>query len=255
MAGAPSNSAVPPAAASASGGGIVSGLSAAFGLGGGGGGNSSGTGSPTPVSAYDALWIETIAYVARSCGESKQAGKAERLGLRIGSRVAERLSVDRPLLRDDMDAIKFVCRDVWNLLFGKTIDQLRTNRQGVYLLMDHSFKHAQCVAASSAAAADSAAAVTPPFVRLSLAAVGGAIRGALAVLGYPCSVTIEGNGSQRTFTVRLKSAAGAAAAAAPDRSLSAGAIPPQPPSAAAAAAAAASTPVMPHVADPAADLK
>lgn len=41
---------------------------------------------------------------------------------------------------DALEAVKFICKDVWIALYDKQIDNLRTNHRGVYVLVDNAFK-------------------------------------------------------------------------------------------------------------------
>ncbi|CAB4060424.1 TRAPPC6 [Lepeophtheirus salmonis] len=41
---------------------------------------------------------------------------------------------------DELDLMKFICKDFWVSVFRKQIDNLRTNHQGVYVLQDNTFK-------------------------------------------------------------------------------------------------------------------
>jgi len=43
---------------------------------------------------------------------------------------------------DVLEAVKFVCKDVWISLYDKQIDNLRTNHRGVYVLHDNAFRPA-----------------------------------------------------------------------------------------------------------------
>ena len=51
-----------------------------------------------------------------------------------------RFSRDRPRFIDTLDMIKFLCKDMWTLLFRKQIDNLKTNHR-VSLLKRHSKIH------------------------------------------------------------------------------------------------------------------
>jgi hypothetical protein len=51
-----------------------------------------------------------------------------------------RFSRDRPRFNDTLDVIKFLCKDLWTLVFKKQIDTLKTNHRGVYVLTDNSFR-------------------------------------------------------------------------------------------------------------------
>ena len=61
------------------------------------------------------------------------------LGYRVGLLLPERFSLDRPRFTDALDAIKFLCKDLWQLVFRKQIDNLKTNHRGVYVLTDNKF--------------------------------------------------------------------------------------------------------------------
>lgn len=41
----------------------------------------------------------------------------------------DRFSRDRPRFADTLDMIKFLCKDVWTLVFRKQIDNLKTNHR------------------------------------------------------------------------------------------------------------------------------
>lgn len=42
---------------------------------------------------------------------------------------ADRFSRDRPRFNDTLDVIKFVCKDLWTLVFRKQVDNLKTNHR------------------------------------------------------------------------------------------------------------------------------
>jgi hypothetical protein len=73
--------------------------------------------------------------------------KLENLGYGIGLRITELIIFhndnDGLILNNDMELLnlmKFVCRDVWKLLYGKQMDNLRTNHKGTFVLIDNNFK-------------------------------------------------------------------------------------------------------------------
>lgn len=66
--------------------------------------------------------------------------RLEALGVHVGANLAERLCKDRPRFTDTLDAIKFVCKDIWTTVWDKQVDNLRTNHRGVYVLSDNTFK-------------------------------------------------------------------------------------------------------------------
>lgn len=55
--------------------------------------------------------------------------RLESLGYRVGLGLVERFSKDRPRFTDTLDVIKFLCKDLWMLVFRKQIDNLKTNHR------------------------------------------------------------------------------------------------------------------------------
>ncbi|OBT48367.1 hypothetical protein VE00_01169 [Pseudogymnoascus sp. WSF 3629] len=93
--------------------------------------------------------------------------RLETLGYRVGQGMVERFSTDRPRFTDTLDVIKFLCKDLWMLVFRKQIDNLKTNHRGVYVLTDNAFR---------------------PFSRMSTEAGGQAVVRAQPFLWFPCGV-------------------------------------------------------------------
>ncbi|VTJ70510.1 Hypothetical predicted protein [Marmota monax] len=50
-----------------------------------------------------------------------------------------RLPRNTPAFREELDVLKFLCKDLWVAVFQKQMDGLRTNHQGTYVLQDNSF--------------------------------------------------------------------------------------------------------------------
>ncbi|KAJ5677456.1 Trafficking protein particle complex subunit 6B [Penicillium maclennaniae] len=99
--------------------------------------------------------------------------RLETLGYRTTLQLADgifsrfRFSRDRPRFTDNLDVIKFLCKDLWTVLFRKQVDNLKTNHRGVYVLTDSAFR---------------------PFGRMSMAARSEAISMAQAYLWFPCGI-------------------------------------------------------------------
>ncbi|KAK0623224.1 transporter particle component [Immersiella caudata] len=93
--------------------------------------------------------------------------RLETLGYRVGQGLVERFSRDRPRFNDTLDVIKFLCKDLWTLLFRKQVDNLKTNHRGVYVLTDNAFR---------------------PFSRMSTEMGGQAVLRAQPFLWFPCGV-------------------------------------------------------------------
>ncbi|PSS10541.1 hypothetical protein M430DRAFT_53104 [Amorphotheca resinae ATCC 22711] len=93
--------------------------------------------------------------------------RLDMLGYRVGQGLVERFSKDRPRFTDTLDVIKFLCKEVWMLVFRKHVDNLKTNHRGVYVLTDNSFR---------------------PFARMSTEAGGQAVLRAQPFLWFPCGI-------------------------------------------------------------------
>ncbi|QLI68745.1 E3 SUMO-protein ligase pli1 [Metarhizium brunneum] len=112
--------------------------------------------------------------------------RLESLGYRVGQGLVERFSRDRPRFNDTLDVIKFLCKDLWSLVFGKNIDNLKTNHRGVYVLTDNVFRP---FSRMSTVAGGQAVVRAQPFLWFPC----GIVRGALAALGLRATVQAEIN--------------------------------------------------------------
>ncbi|PHH81642.1 hypothetical protein CDD82_278 [Ophiocordyceps australis] len=119
--------------------------------------------------------------------------RLESLGYRVGQGLVERFSRDRPRFNDALDVIKFLCKDLWSLVFGKNIDNLKTNHRGVYVLTDNLFRPFSRM--STDAGGQAIVRAQPPNTLLTLAQFlwfpCGVVRGALAALGINSTVQAE----------------------------------------------------------------
>ena len=128
------------------------------------------------------------------------AAKLERLGYAIGYRLTERLAYTKTwnsLLSQDavaqtsaqqLEAVKFLCKEVWVQLFGKQIDKLQTNHRGVFVLKDLNLKWLQGFPNNNTNNAEESSRVKA--VQL-LAFPCGIVRGCLADLGIPSVVSCD----------------------------------------------------------------
>ncbi|KAI0180431.1 transport protein particle component [Hypoxylon sp. FL1284] len=110
--------------------------------------------------------------------------RLEGLGYRVGLGLVERFSRDRPRFNDTLDAIKFICKDLWMLVFKKQVDNLKTNHRGVYVLTDNAFRP---LSRMSADAGGRAVLRAQPFLWFPC----GVVRGALAAMGIAATVHAE----------------------------------------------------------------
>ncbi len=55
--------------------------------------------------------------------------RMELYGYNMGLRIGELLSQDGDKFVEPLEIMKFICRDVWKVLYGKQMDNLRTNHR------------------------------------------------------------------------------------------------------------------------------
>jgi len=171
----------------------------------------SSTAEPSPIRekrevAYSALrftHFELIELCRRSCrGDSKKArGKMEAIGVQIGARLAERYTSVLARLTEQLDIIKFICKEFvtchfqrghsrlvltncnqWISIFRKQADKLQTNYLGVYVLHDYRMPWISRLS-------NSAEELQKAHEMIALAV--GIIRGALENMGTKVKVTCE----------------------------------------------------------------
>lgn len=65
---------------------------------------------------------------------SEDMQKIELIGFNAGFKLAETLTRDRQRFTDTLDKIKWICKEFWQLIFNSTVDNLKTNHRGVYVL-------------------------------------------------------------------------------------------------------------------------
>ncbi|KAF7437448.1 Trafficking protein particle complex subunit 33 [Pleurotus ostreatus] len=124
--------------------------------------------------------------------------RLETIGMHVGANFSERLCLNKPLFTETLDAIKFICKDIWVACWDKQVDNLRTNHRGVYVLQDNLFKPIARLS-SWQGRAD---ALRKSKIYVALPA--GIIKGALSRLGIQATITPEINSlPQCTFQVKL----------------------------------------------------
>lgn len=62
------------------------------------------------------------------------------LGLRLTEVLMYKAAGSATKVVDILDIMKFVCRDVWKCLYGKQMDNLRTNHRGTFVLIDSDYR-------------------------------------------------------------------------------------------------------------------
>jgi len=126
-------------------------------------------------------------------------------GFRVGRQLVERYTQNRPRLGEHLDVIKFICKEFWADMFGKTVDNLRTNHRGTFVLKDNNFRWVTRLSANQQGlgtpAQPSAVELAKDFLILPCAIV----RGALCHLGVDCAVTADCTSLPACdFTINLK---------------------------------------------------
>ncbi|KAF2484604.1 transport protein particle component [Neohortaea acidophila] len=132
--------------------------------------------------------------------------RLDSLGYRVGQGLVERFSANKPRPQTPLDCIKFVCKDLWQLVFRKQIDNLKTNHRGIFVLTDQRFQALSRMSVDKRAG-PKALEEALSRAQLSLYFPCGVIRGALAGLGITASVTAESTElPTATFQIKTKGA-------------------------------------------------
>lgn len=173
-----------------------------------------------PMANYSALRYllnETAAYAIRSnlkkddksstnidylknveeVNSTKALSYINKIGFNVGFKTAQLLLIDpevnatsitnisnNALIDNPLEAMKFICRDVWKNIFGKQMDNLRTNHVGTFVLIDYKpVSYSNCYyttpTPTSTTGVNATAERAPPFLEFNV----GLIQGVLACLG------------------------------------------------------------------------
>lgn len=124
------------------------------------------------------------------------------LGERVGKALAERLSTDRkPPLPSQLDVVKWICKDFWTAVFQKSVDNLKTNHKGTFLLRDTSFRWTRRVSQNVYGGVERMPGGTTCIEYLVLPEA--MVKGALRAFGVEATVQAETStlGAQVDFTI------------------------------------------------------
>ncbi|XP_032341720.1 NTPase KAP family P-loop domain-containing protein 1 isoform X8 [Camelus ferus] len=113
-------------------------------------------------------------------GQKMSLSVLEGMGFRVGQALGERLPRETLAFREELDILKFLCKDLWVAVFQKQMDSLRTNHQGTYVLQDNSFPLLVRMASGQQYLEEA-----PKFLAFTC----GLLRGALSTLGIKSLVT------------------------------------------------------------------
>ncbi|KAI9140790.1 transport protein particle component [Paraphysoderma sedebokerense] len=111
--------------------------------------------------------------------------KLEMLGYSVGQKIVEKFTKDIPRFADTLDIVKFICKELWTILFRKQVDNLKTNHRGVYVVQDNNFRWFSRMSSDVNEIETNRAVI--PYLWFPC----GLIRGALANLGVSSVVMAE----------------------------------------------------------------
>jgi hypothetical protein len=144
----------------------------------------------------------------------KAAAKLERMGYATGYRLCERLAQNKTwnevavgqdpaaaTAAQQLEAVKFLCKEVWMQVFNKNMDRLQTNHQGVFVLRDFELSWLTRFPIQTEHSRETASHL--------LAFPCGIVRGCLANLGIPsvvsCDFLADGaNIAACSFNIKVK---------------------------------------------------
>ncbi|KAL5537997.1 hypothetical protein UlMin_046148 [Ulmus minor] len=167
-------------------------------------------------SCVDGLLTEMVSMYCNRFYANKNdlaARRIEAIGYQVGHQLSERYTMDRPRFGDHLEAIKFICKDFWSELFKKQIDNLKTNHKGTFVLQDSRFRWLSRISIDPSENGDLAQdnpegvpeSKASQVTSMHLYFPCGIIRGALANLGIPCTVSADiSNLPACSFVVRIK---------------------------------------------------
>ncbi|XP_068693095.1 trafficking protein particle complex subunit 6b-like [Montipora capricornis] len=136
-------------------------------------------------SLFEFVHMEIVAYFQNKPGkhiDNDVIQNLEHLGFSVGQRLVERFTKDSPRFKDELEIMKYICKDFWTAVYKKQIDNLRTNHQGTYVLQDNNFQLLTQMSDGKQYTEDA-----PKFLAFPV----GLIRGALSNLGLTCSVSAD----------------------------------------------------------------
>merc|ERR1712032_713827 len=91
--------------------------------------------SETQLTQPSDVVVQPVTYFHTSAKEQVEA-----IAFQVGVQLCERAARDKARFVAPLEAVKFVCRELWPLAFRKPVDNLRTNHRGVYVLQDNRFR-------------------------------------------------------------------------------------------------------------------
>lgn len=101
--------------------------------------------SDQPVPSHE--WVYQLLQIADSDEDqyNRVLERIRRMGISIGNKLTQLMifnPADGQVNLQDMELLvvmKFICRDIWKALFGKAMDNLKTNHRGTFYLIDWNY--------------------------------------------------------------------------------------------------------------------
>ncbi|KAL2316460.1 TRAPP complex subunit Trs33 [Schizosaccharomyces pombe] len=147
------------------------------------------------VASLDFLLIELVHTAKRLAEDRKKKSSSEKsiesdfqmlesIGFQVGRKITERLLLNRNRITETTDVMRFLCRELWPIVFRKPLDNLKTNRRGIFVLTDTYFYWFTKMTAMTGT--EMAQITTPYFYFPS-----GFIRGVVYTFGYSAQVIAQ----------------------------------------------------------------
>ncbi|CAG2106506.1 unnamed protein product [Medioppia subpectinata] len=134
---------------------------------------------------FDFLHMESVELLAQNSDNDSNelcVSRLEHIGYNTGYRFVEKATKEWQRFKDELDVMKFICKEFWSTVFKKQIDNLRTNHMGIYVLLDNRFRFITHMSNSKQYVDQ-----MPKYLAFTC----GLIRGALSNLGLNSIVTAE----------------------------------------------------------------
>ncbi|KAJ4458038.1 putative transport protein particle component [Paratrimastix pyriformis] len=102
------------------------------------------------AACLELMHAEMVSYFlsARETRESAQK-EMERLGFRVGQKLAERYTKDYGRITEPMEVLRFIFSDFWPVVFSKPPDSLTTNNNSLYYIEDTDFRWTSKISVTS----------------------------------------------------------------------------------------------------------
>eukprot|EP01130_Rhizamoeba_saxonica_P000916 TRINITY_DN107_c0_g1_i1.p1 TRINITY_DN107_c0_g1~~TRINITY_DN107_c0_g1_i1.p1 ORF type:complete len:183 (-),score=7.64 TRINITY_DN107_c0_g1_i1:56-562(-) len=152
-------------------------------------------------SCMDYILIEMVSLVTDTSANDEVAfHKLEQIGFRVGQKLCERYTSETPRFQKELDVVRYLCKDIWNLLFNRRINHLRSiKKKGVYVLQDNEFEWLRHVSSDST---ENTRILAEKYLYFPC----GIIKGIMDGLNFKCYVSAEIlTPPTCTFTLKLAS--------------------------------------------------